>query len=202
MKSDLLKILFFLGLSLSIYSCGRRDDSDVSKAFDSLKQTLAVDSIKGNDSLSFEKTINVFSGKYNAVTDWSRYGGEGGAFRKNILHRYLLVPVLKEQVQEIKDNGFSDTTLVFTGDKNSAFVFLIDKGESVADKLPAGTNGLLLVKAKEVREAKKLYLVKKHTDFQHRELKVTEYTITAELVDAVSTDVSAKALEKIFGAQW
>ncbi len=190
-------------MSLLFASCGNRDDSDVSKAFDSLKKVLTGDSVLTADTLKFENTITSFSGTYNAITDWSRFGrGERNAFRKSALNKYLIVPLLKEQTAGIKENGFSDTTLVFTGGKNNAFVFIIDKGEKNIEKLSGRKNGLLLVKAREITDSQKLYLVKKHTDFQHREMRVTEYTITADLIDAADTDASAEMLAKKFAAQW
>ncbi|MCE1164599.1 MAG: hypothetical protein LWX07_04255 [Bacteroidetes bacterium] len=203
MKSDICLIILFLVLSAVVFSCGNREDTEVSKGFDSLKSLSAGDTAVQTGTSQFDETISSFSGKYNAVTDWSGYGKqEKYAFRKNALNKYIVVPVLKEQISEIRESGFTDTTLVFTGNKSNAFVFLVKSGEGKAEKLMPDKNSLLLLKVRDISDSQKLYLLKKSTDFQHRELKVTEFVITADLIDAVNTDASAAALGKKFAAHW
>lgn len=203
MKREYILILPVIILTLFLPSCGNRDDSDVSKAFDSLKHTLVSDSVNAADTAKFENTISSFSGTYNAVTDWSKFGkGDLKAFRKSALNKYIVVPLMKEQINGIREDGFTDTTLVFTGEKDNAFVFLIGKGEKNTGGLSPEKNALLLLKVTEITASQKLYLVKKHTDFQHREMRVTEFTVSADLIDAAETDASAAVLGRKFAAQW
>ena len=56
----------------------------------------------------------------------------------------------------------------------------------------------MTVKVNSIDYSQKLYLVKKYTDFQHREMKVTEFYLKAELIDVKNIGIKDKLLREKF----
>lgn len=187
--NSVTRILTSCLLMSIVCSCNEKEEKDTTSAFDSVVQNISGNGnlITGADSVKYDEFINSFSGKYNAISDWSKYGkNEKTSISKILVNRNAIVPVTREQIRNIEEAGFSDTSLVYKGERDNAFVFVTEAGEKIIRKLSADKSGLLLVRITGVTGAQKLYLEKKSTDFLHKEKKVTEFKITAELIDAVS----------------
>lgn len=195
--NSIAKILTSCLLIFFICSCHEKEESDSAGSFDSLLQNTKgnEDVITVLDSAKYDELINSFSEKYNAISDWSKYGkNEKTSIGKILVNRNVIVPVTREQIKSIEEADFSDTSLVYIGEFDNAFVFSIEAGEKNISKLAADKNGLLIVRITGVSGAQKLYLEKKSTDFLHREKKVTEFTVIAELIDAVSINAPGSFL--------
>ncbi len=174
---------------LIVCSCNEKEKKETTSAFDSVVQNISGNGelITGEDSVRYDEFINSFSEKYSALSDWSRYGrNEKTSIGKILINRNAVIPVTREQIRNIEETGFSDTSLVYIGERDNAFVFIVEGGEKNMRKLAADKSGLLVVRITGVSGAQKLYLEKKSTDFHHKEKKVTEFTVTAEIIDAVS----------------
>ncbi|MDD5362710.1 MAG: hypothetical protein PHN88_11295 [Ignavibacteria bacterium] len=198
-----LKIFAYLSLYfsilLSLSSCNNKEEADLSKSFDSLSVKTVKDSAVMNDTANFDNALQIFAGNYKAITNWSAYDKSTRAsFRKAVTGKYIIVPITKQQAESIRNSEFTDTSLVHFGMKNNVFVFIVSKGGNKIEKLTPGKNGLLLLKVRDVDDALKLYLEKKSTDFMHKERKLTEFTVTAELIEAVNIDISENALKNKF----
>lgn len=184
---------------MSLSSCNNKEEADLSKSFDSLSVRTAKDSAVMNDTMNFDNALQSFAGNYKAITNWSAYDKSTRAsFRKAVTGKYIIVPITQQQAESIRNSEFTDTSLVHFGMKNNVFVFVVGKGENKIEKLTPGKNGLLLFKVRDVDDALKLYLEKKSTDFMHKERKLTEFTVTAELIEAVNIDISENALKNKF----
>lgn len=184
-----MRILVSFLILFILCSCkGKEEKSNIESLNFSGQDTGASGNVTaGIDSLKFNELINTFSGEYNAAADWSRYGkNEKSTINKILINKYAIVPITKGQIKSIDEADFTDTSLVYIGEHDNAFVFVVDGGGRNIRKLAIDRNGLLLVKITGVSAARRLYLEKKHTDFLHKEIKVTEFTVTAEFIDAVS----------------
>lgn len=189
--NSIARILTSCLLMLFFCSCNEKEENDSAGSFDSLLQNTKgnEDVISVLDSAKYDELINSFSEKYNAISDWSNNGkNEKTSISKMLVNRNAIVPVTREQIRNIEESGFSDTSLVYIGERDNVFVFIIKEGEKNINKLADDKSGLLIVRITGVSAAQKLYLEKKSTDFLHKEKKVTEFTVTAELIDAVSID--------------
>jgi hypothetical protein len=201
-----LKIPAYLVLSISILlslsSCNNKEEADLSKSFDSLSDKIAKDSAMMNDTADFDNALQSFAGNYKAITNWGDYDkSTRTSFRKAVTGKYIIVPITKQQAERIKNSEFTDTSLVYFGMKNNIFVFVVNKGGSRIEKLDRNKNGLLLMKVRDIEDALKLYLEKKSTDFMHKERKLTEFTITAELIDAVNVDINEEVFKNKFSLE-
>lgn len=78
-----------------------------------------------------------------------------------LVNRNAIVPVTREQIRNIEESGFSDTSLVYIGERDNVFVFIIKEGEKNINKLADDKSGLLIVRITGVSAAQKLYLEKR-----------------------------------------
>jgi hypothetical protein len=198
----LLTILICLFIVFT--SCKDRPDSGKITTDSLTTYTGNIDS-NISDSASgkiLDKSVTEFATKYNALDGWTVYTeGIKMNAEKELKNRNLVFPLFREQIHNLHQSDNTDTILVYYGNKSNTFVIKITKGESIFDKLNELSNGLMAVKAVSLEYSQKLYLVKKHNEFQHKEKKVTEFYIKAELIDAVNTDIRNKQLMEKFNLE-
>jgi hypothetical protein len=197
------KILFAIPfcLFITLTSCKDKNDSVIinkdSTSADTNKQYAGISDSALNNIL--DKTISEFSVKNNASDSWTIYGKDNKANAEKILkNRNLVYPLFREQIMYLHQSEVTDTILVYYGDKSNTFVINITKGLSLFDRLNEMSNGLMTVKVNSIDYSQKLYLIKKYTDFQHREMKVTEFYIKAELIDVENIGIKDKLLREKF----
>jgi|GEM_PF-6546241 len=191
---------------LAIISCGSEEDKELSKSFDSLKTEIESSVItdtsgSGNNSQeNFDKLLSEFGKRYNISAGWNQLNKNNRTgLKKELTGKFIIIPVTKSQVSGILKNGFSDTSIVFTGSSSNSFVFEIDGKISDIEKIGSDKNGLLLLKINKISDSVKLYLAKKGKDFRFSELRVTEFKITSDLIDASGLTLSDSILLKKFG---
>jgi hypothetical protein len=146
-----------------------------------------------------DKTILEFVVKYGAVDSWTIYCKDNKTNAEKVLkNKNLVFPLFRQQITYLHQSGVTDTILVYNGNKSNTFVIKITKGGSLFDKLNEPSNGLMIAKVSSLEYSQKLYLVKKYTDFQHNEKKVTEFYINAELTDVTNIEIKDKLLREKF----
>lgn len=197
------KILFAVSLCLviTLTSCRDKNDSAIINK-DSTSADTSSNYVSISDSaLStiLDKTISEFSVRNNASDNWTMYSiGNKANAEKSLKNRNLVFPVFREQIMYLHQSDVTDTILVYYGNKSNTFVIKISKGESMFDKLNSLSNGLITVKVNSIEYSQKLYLIKKYTDFQHKEKNVTEFYINAELTDVTNIGIKDKLLREKF----
>jgi hypothetical protein len=200
---SVFRILFSISLCLLIALTSCKDKSDSgsinkdSTSADTNKQYVCISDSALNSIL--DKTTSEFTGRYNALNNWTMYGKDNKAnAEKTFKNRNLIFPLFREQITYLNQSNVTDTILVYYGNKSNSFVINITKGESLFDKLNDKSNGLMVVKVNSLEYSQKLYLTKKYTDFQHKEKNVTEYYIKAELLDVENIGIKDKLLREKF----
>lgn len=197
------KILYLISLCLliALTSCRDKNDSAIINK-DSTSADTSSNYVSISDSaLStiLDKTISEFSVRNNASDNWTMYSiGNKANAEKSLKNRNLVFPVFREQIMYLHQSDVTDTILVYYGNKSNTFVIKISKGESMFDKLNSLSNGLITVKVNSIEYSQKLYLIKKYTDFQHKEKNVTEFYINAELTDVTNIGIKDKLLREKF----
>ncbi len=194
-------ITLLLCLFIAFASCKDNKNSEVTN-----KDTVRTDTSSGNLNLSDSAQRNIlgsaisdFSLRNNASDNWTLFRKENKTEAlRTLKDKNLVFPLFKEQISYLHKTDATDTVLVYYGDKSNAFVINITGGKSLFDKLKEESNGLMAVKVISIEYSQKLYLIKKYTDFQHKEKNVTEFYINAELADAVNTGVNEKLLKEKF----
>ncbi len=197
------KILYSISLCLFIVftSCKDKNDSEIinkdSTSADTNSNYVCISDSALNSIL--DKTISEFAVRNNASDNWTMYGKDNKSnAEKGLKNRSLVFPLFRQQIMYLHQSDVTDTILVYYGDKANTFVINITKGISLFDKLKDTGNGLMTVKVYSLEYSQKLYLVKKYTDFQHREMKVTEFYLKAELIDAENIGIKDKLLREKF----
>ena len=197
------KILFAVSLCLfiALTSCKDKNDSVIinkdSTSADTSSKYVCISDSALNSVL--DKTISEFSVKNSASDSWTMYGKDNKANAEKMLkNRNLVLPLFREQIMYLHQSDITDTILVYYGNKSNTFVIKISKGESMFDKLNSLSNGLITVKVNSIEYSQKLYLIKKYTDFQHKEKNVTEFYINAELTDVTNIGIKDKLLREKF----
>lgn len=198
------KLIFIFALFI-FYSCGTEDNRELSKTFDSLKselETSVTSDTTGNGNNTqdnFNNLLSEFGKSYSISSDWSKLNKNNRAvLKKELAGKFIIIPVTESQVSGILKSGFSDTSIVFTDNSSKAFVFDIDGSISAIEKIGPDKNGLFLLKINKISDSMKLYLAKKGKDFRFSELRVTEFVITCELIDASGINLSDTILLKKF----
>jgi len=198
----LLSISFCLLLALS--SCKNKSDSDrittdSTSADTNNKYECISDSALGS---ILDKSISEFADKHSALNKWTMYGEDNKMNAEKVFkNRNLVFPLFREQIMYLHQSDVTDTILVYYGNKSNTFVIKITIGESLFDKLNELSNGLMIVKVNSLEYSQKLYLVKKHTEFQHKEKKVTEFYVKAELIDVANIGIKDKLLREKFNLE-
>jgi len=197
MKYHLISIIILL----SLYSCGSKDGKEMSGTLDSLKTVLeksAQPDTSDNSASSqenFDMLLSEFGKRYNISAEWYKLDKNNRAvLKKELTGKFIIIPVTKSQVSGILKNGFSDTSIVFTGNSSNSFVFEINGSLSVIEKIGSDKNGLLLLRINKISDSMKLYLAKKGKDFRFSELRVTEFIINSDLIDASGISISDSIL--------
>jgi hypothetical protein len=200
---SVFRILFSVSLCLFIAftSCKNKSDSEI-------KTTNAVSADTNSNYVSLsdsalsgilDKSISEFSGRQGALNNWIMYNEDNKMNAEKVLtNRNLVFPLFREQIMYLHQSDVTDTILVYYGNKSNTFVIRIVKGEPLFDRLNELSNGLMVVKVLSLEYSQKLYLVKKHTEFEHKEKKVTEFYIKAELIDAANIGIKDKLLREKF----
>jgi hypothetical protein len=200
---SVFRILFSISLCLFIAfsSCKNKSDSD-SKTTNSITVDTNSNYINISDSALgsiLDKSISEFADKNNALNNWTMYSEDNKMNAERVFkNRNLVFPLFREQIMYLHKSDVTDTILVYYGNKSNTFVIKIVKGEPLFDKLNELSNGLMVVKVISIEYSQKLYLVKKHTEFEHKEKKVTEFFIKAELIDAANIGIKDKLLREKF----
>jgi hypothetical protein len=203
---SVFRILFPISVCLFIAfsSCRNKNVTDI-KTTDSVTADTNNSNVSISDSsLSslLDKSISDFSGKHSALNNWSMYSEANKINAEKVFkNRNLVFPLFREQIMYLHQSDVTDTILVYYGNKSNTFVIKITKGEPLFDKLNKLSNGLMIVKVISLEYSQKLYLVKKHTEFEHKEKKVTEFYITAELIDAANIGIKDKLLREKFNLE-
>jgi hypothetical protein len=197
--------LILISALFILYSCGSEENKQLSKSFDSLKTALETSDLPGTTGYSenkredFDNLPSEFSKRYSISSDWYKLNKNNrNSLMKELQGKFILIPVTKSQVSGIINTGFSDTSIVFTGNSSNAFVFDIDSSPSSLEKISSGKSCIFLLKIKKISDSMKLYLAKKGMNFQYSELRVTEFMVLCDLIDAASTTVSDSILLKKF----
>lgn len=200
---SIYKVLIPLSLCLltAFVSCKDKDDAKITN-----KDTVTADTNSKYVGISdsaleriFDKDITDFSARNNAADNWTMYDKDNKAnAEKSLKGRTLVFPLFKEQIDYLHLTDVTDTVLVYYGIKSNTFVINITKGFSLFDNLKVKGNGLMAVKVNSIVHSQKLYLIKKYTDFQHKEKNVTEFYINAELLDAINVSAKDKVLKEKF----
>lgn len=198
----LFTILLFLFIAFT--SCKEKNDSVIIN-----RDSVTVDTNNKYSNISdsalnqiLDKSISEFSIKNNALVNWTSFGKENKALAdKTLKNRNLVFPLFRQQILYLQHSEITDTILVYYGDKSNAFVINITKGFSLFDRLNDLNNGLMTVKVNNLEYSQKLYLVKKYTEFQHKEMKVTEFYIKADLIDVENIGIKDKLLIEKFKLQ-
>lgn len=200
------RLLFSISICLFIAfsSCKDKRVTD-SKTTDSVTADTNNSNVSISDSSLnslLDKSISDFSGKYSALNNWNMYSEANKMNAEKVFkNRNLVFPLFREQIMYLHQSDVTDTILVFYGNKSNTFVIKITKGEPLFDKLNEMSNGLMIVKVINLEYSQKLYLIKKHTEFEHKEKKVTEFYITAELIDAANIGIKDKLLREKFNLE-
>ena len=200
---SVFRILFSVSFCLFIAfsSCKNNSDSD-SKPTNSITADTNSNYVSLSDSALgsvLDKSISEFSDKHSALNNWNMYGEDNKMNAEKVLkNRNLVFPLLREQIMYLHKSDVTDTILVYYGNKSNIFIISITKGEPLFDRLNELSNGLMVVKVISLEYSQKLYLVKKHTEFEHKEKKVTEFYIKAELIDAANIGIKDKLLRDKF----
>jgi len=197
------KILFSVSISLfiALTSCKDKTDpeiitKDTTSADTSGKYVCISDSALNS---ILDKTISEFAIRYGASDSWTMYCKDNKTNAEKVLkEKNLVFPLFRQQITYLHQSGVTDTILVYNGNKSNTFVIKITKGESMFGKLNDLSNGLMIVKVSSLEYSQKLYLVKKYNDFQHKEKKVTEFYINAELTDVTNIGITDKLLREKF----
>jgi hypothetical protein len=197
------KVFYFISLCLFIVlaSCKDKNDSAIINKDSTYTDTSSNYVSISDSALStiLDKTISEFSVRNNASDNWTIYSiGNKANADKSLKNRNLVFPVFREQIMYLHQSDVTDTILVYYGNKSNTFVIKITKGESMFDKLNSLSNGLITVKVNSIEYSQKLYLIKKYTDFQHKEKNVTEFYINAELTDVTNIGIKDKLLREKF----
>jgi hypothetical protein len=197
------KVFYFISLCLFIVlaSCKDKNDSAIINKDSTYTDTSSNYVSISDSALStiLDKTISEFSVRNNASDNWTIYSiGNKANADKSLKNRNLVFPVFREQIMYLHQSDVTDTILVYYGDKSNTFVIKISKGESMFDRLNSLSNGLITVKVNSIEHSQKLYLIKKYTDFQHKEKNVTEFYINAELTDVTNIGIKDKLLREKF----
>lgn len=199
------KNLLILILSLiSAFSCKENYDKNISSSFDSLARK--IDSLKVVDSSSVQSEeiqltdlINEFSTTSNYSLKWTDLNKNNKILLSNDLkNKYIITPLFTNQILNIKNIGITDTSVIFLGNNNSAFVFDIQNGENEIKKLPENKNALMLLKIREIKNSNKIYLVKKSTEYLHKEIKLIEFKITCDLIEIHPININGTSLKNKF----
>ena len=195
----LFSVLFCLFIAFT--SCKDKTDSPGitadSVSADTNKQYVCISDSALNSIL--DKSISDFAAKNNALINWTSFGKDNRANAEKMLkNRNFVFPLFRQQIMYLHQSEVTDTILVYYGDKSNTFVINIINGVSLFDRLNDLSNGLMTVKVNSIDYSQKLYLVKKYTDFQHREMKVTEFYLKAELIDVKNIGIKDKLLREKF----
>ncbi|MCU0372406.1 MAG: hypothetical protein MUE56_04100 [Ignavibacteria bacterium] len=197
MKYNLI-LIFAL---FAIFSCSSEENKELSKSFDSLKTQLetsvtSYDSASSNKSQEdFDALLSEFGKRYNISAEWNKLDKNNRTgLKKELTGKFIIIPVTKAQVSGIIKNGFSDTSIVFTGNSSNSFVFEINGSLSAIEKIGSDKNGLILLRINKISDSMKLYLAKKGKDFRFSELRVTEFKINSDLIDASGISISDSIL--------
>lgn len=204
MRHFFLHINILIALSLIAFSCDNNDDKEMLASLDSLKNK--VDSAAAFDTAltkgALENILIEYSQKYRAVTNYSSLGKAGSReTAQKLKSGYLLIPVLKNQLERISPDSATDTVLTYFNESASAFVFEAEKGAGKISNLDARKNGIVLFKPEKVESSLKMYLMKNSREFQHKARKVNEYYIEGIVIDAFSINADEKTLMQKFGLE-
>jgi hypothetical protein len=197
------KLLYAISFCLLIAftSCKDKNDTVIINKDSTAADTSSIYASISDSALNniLDKTISEFSVRSNASDAWTMYNkGNKANAEKSLKNRNLVFPVFREQIMYLHQSDVTDTILVYYGNKSNTFVIKITKGESMFDRLNAMSNGLITVKVNSIEYTQKLYLIKKYTDFQHKEKNVTEFYINAELTDVANIGIKDKLLREKF----
>lgn len=199
------KIIAAILLTMILNSCKNEDIKNKEKEFDFpdtvSKLIISSDSIKYLKE-DFEKIISEYSKKNNAITDFSKYDKSNTT--EGMLHlrnNRIMIPLFKNQIYLLNKDALADTVLTYFGNKSNAFVFSVSEGMEKIKKLNPQKNAVILFKSFDISVTQKLYLMKKHSEFQHKERKVTEFYLTGELTDVLDIDCEEKDLKEIFNIE-
>jgi hypothetical protein len=188
-------------LFIALSSCKNKSDTD-SKPTISVTVDTNSNYVNISDSALggiLDKSISEFADKNSALNNWIMYGEDNKMNAEKVFkNRNLVFPLFREQIMYLHQSDITDTILVYYGNKSNTFVIKIIKGEPLFDKLNELSNGLMIVKVISLEYSQKLYLIKKHTEFEHKEKKVREFYIKAELIDAANIGIKDKLLREKF----
>jgi len=202
MKSGNLLIIMLL--LISAFSCKENYDKNISSSFDSLSRK--IDSLKITDSSSVQSEeiqlidlINEFSNTSNYSLKWTSLNKSNrNQLSNDLKNKYIITPLFTNQILKIKNIGISDTSIIFLRDNNSAYVFDLQNGESDIKKLPENKNALMLLKIREIKNSNKIYLVKKSSEYLHKEIKLIEFKMTCDLIEVHPININDTTLKNKF----
>ncbi len=200
--NSVLTILLFM---LCFNSCKNEEEKKVEADFDSLKTKIGEN--KTNDSINesaevFDKIISEYSQKHNALSDFSKYSKSNSSDAiKYLKNKYILFPIMKNQIDLINQNASLDTVLTYLGNNSNAFVFNANDGLLKIKGLDKSKNAIVLFKVSLIEVTQKLYLMKRYKDFQHKERKVTEFYITGQIIDAFNVNSPETKLREKFNLE-
>lgn len=199
------KIIALILLTMILNSCKNEGIKNNEKDFDFpdtvSKGIISSDSIKYSKE-DLEKIISEYSKKNKALMDFSKYDKSNTT--EGVLHlknNRIIIPLFKNQIYLLNKDALTDTVLTYFGSKSNAFVFSVSEGMGKIKKLNPQINAVILFKPFDISVTQKLYLMKKHTEFQHKERKVTEFYLSGKITDVLDIDCEEKDLKEIFNIE-
>lgn len=202
---SVFRIITVIILFLTVFSCKDKkelgNDGDFSKQ-DSLIGSITAQDTSINPNPDLDKFISDYSYKHNAVMDFTKYGRMNQSEGVKVLRsKRILIPLFKSQIGLLNLEAKSDTVLTCFGKESNSFVFNVKEGQEKIKKLNAEKNAVILFKPENAEVTQKLYLMKKHNEFQHKEKKVTEFYLTGEIEEVFNVDGSETKLRNIFNLE-
>lgn len=190
---------------LILSACEDKSEIKDNKLSDTASSDIKNQINNGSDSTlyaSLENVIKDYTNKYKGVANWSEYAKDNKSLAvRDLKNKYLVFPLFKEQIGYLLQSDVTDTILIYQGKKSNTFVISINKGGEILKNLNDRNNGIIVIRATDIESSQKLYLVKKSTDFQHKEKKVTEFYIKAELIEADNTVIKDELLRTKFSLE-
>ncbi len=185
---SIYKLLVLICVIIVLSGCKEKTDKKVDITIDSLRNDIDKPIEFNIDSVtisSFNGVLKDYSNKYNASTNWIEYNNENKSYaNRDLRNKNLIFPLFKEQIKSLHKSHITDTILIYSGKMSNSFVLNITKDVDIFNILKEETNSIMVIRVNDLEYSQKLYLSKKNTDFQHKEKKIIEFYIKADLIDA------------------